>query len=898
MSVPSNLVPTRILQLPEDPAPSSTAYMMYVNNGVTYKVQVSAVLNVSGVPTTRAVIAGTGLTGGGALSSNITISVAPGGIGASQLNNTGVTAGVYGDASNFPVLTVDANGRVTAATTLPVPLTTGYVPTSRQIIAGAGLSGGGNLTADVTLTNSAPDRVVSLTNGTGISTSGTYPNFTITNSLPDQVVSLAGAGTTTVTGTYPNFTITSSGGTVYPGAGIPNSTGSAWGTSYDVTGTNRVVLNTSPMLSGNVGIGLTGSTPIAWTSLYNSLQVGSSGSISNPVTGSEMSVSSNLKYQTTYKYVNNGAATRFYQTAGVYYWDVDSGSQTANTSALMTNVMNLNQYGDLSVTGSVSGQNSYFDTVNPLTSTLQINTTGAGNTIIGATGTGYTTTFNDDFIRATSLTASQAVFTDASKNLVSKATTGTGNVVLNSNPTFATNITVNGLSVGRGDGNIATNTAYGFDAVGSSYITSGNINNVGIGYNSLNNIGAGVATVTQLTAGSGYDSGYDGSNASLVYVSGTPIIAGGTAPIAFVGINGDGTINSVSISSIGYGWSALDTVFTLNNADLGGVGSGATFQIASLAPAVNNTAIGYNAGSTQKSGSNSVYVGYNTTGTGSNQVLLGSNLNETANNIVIIGDTNITNTTLRGNVTATQFTGIGSFTALTAGGALNLTGNSSSSASFATSTTGSSISIGTGLTGGSLSIGSTGQTGAINLGRSNSSGTINIGGTTGTGAITLGQSTASQTVNIATGANTSGTKTLNLGTSGGTGGTTAITIGTNAGTSTTTLNGKTSGRIVPRASTTTSSATPTINTDTTDIYGLTAQAVDITSFTTNLSGTPTDGQKLWIYIVGTAARAITWGASFEASTVALPTTTVTTNRLDVGFVWNAATSKWRCVAVA
>lgn len=105
-------------------------------------------------------------------------------------------------------------------------------------------------------------------------------------------------------------------------------------------------------------------------------------------------------------------------------------------------------------------------------------------------------------------------------------------------------------------------------------------------------------------------------------------------------------------------------------------------------------------------------------------------------------------------------------------------------------------------------------------------------------------------------------------------------------------------RVTPRVSTTTSSATPTINTDTVDMFCLTAQAVDITSFTTNLSGTPTNGQKLWICITGTAARAITWGASFEASTVPLPTTTVSTNRLDVGFVWNSVTSKWRCVATA
>ncbi len=111
--------------------------------------------------------------------------------------------------------------------------------------------------------------------------------------------------------------------------------------------------------------------------------------------------------------------------------------------------------------------------------------------------------------------------------------------------------------------------------------------------------------------------------------------------------------------------------------------------------------------------------------------------------------------------------------------------------------------------------------------------------------------------------------------------------------STNTLTNK---RITKRTGTTTSSATPTINTDNVDFYSLTAQAVDITSFTTNLSGTPTDGQTLWIAITGTAARAITWGSSFEASTVALPTTTVTTNRLDVGFIWNTATSKWRCVA--
>jgi hypothetical protein len=106
----------------------------------------------------------------------------------------------------------------------------------------------------------------------------------------------------------------------------------------------------------------------------------------------------------------------------------------------------------------------------------------------------------------------------------------------------------------------------------------------------------------------------------------------------------------------------------------------------------------------------------------------------------------------------------------------------------------------------------------------------------------------------------------------------------------------TNKRITPRTGTVASSATPTINTDNVDFFSITAQTVDITSMTTNLSGTPTDGQKLWIAITGTASRAIAWGASFEASTVALPTTTSGTSRLDCGFVWNAATSKWRIMA--
>jgi hypothetical protein len=57
--------------------------------------------------------------------------------------------------------------------------------------------------------NLANNGVTSAVAGTGISVSGATGAVTITNSAPDQTVALTQGGTTTITGTYPNFTISS-----------------------------------------------------------------------------------------------------------------------------------------------------------------------------------------------------------------------------------------------------------------------------------------------------------------------------------------------------------------------------------------------------------------------------------------------------------------------------------------------------------------------------------------------------------------------------------------------------------------------------------------------------------------------------------------------------------------
>ncbi len=150
MSVPSNLIPTRVTQLPVAPVADANSMMMIVYQGNNYQIRVGDLLSVAGVPVTTQVIAGTGMSGGGQLTGNVTLSIANAGVGSTQLNTTGVTAGVYGNATDIPVFTVDTNGRVTAATTIPATIS-GYVPTATQVIAGNGLTGGGALSGNVTL---------------------------------------------------------------------------------------------------------------------------------------------------------------------------------------------------------------------------------------------------------------------------------------------------------------------------------------------------------------------------------------------------------------------------------------------------------------------------------------------------------------------------------------------------------------------------------------------------------------------------------------------------------------------------------------------------------------------------------------------------------------------------
>lgn len=114
---------------------------------------------------------------------------------------------------------------------------------------GTGVNNGANTltwTASYTLNQSVASGASPTFTGTNFSS---IPNSALVNSTISGISLGSNLATLTIgsglSGTSYNgstaVTITNSSPMVYPGAGIPNSTGSAWGTSYSTTGTGTVV---------------------------------------------------------------------------------------------------------------------------------------------------------------------------------------------------------------------------------------------------------------------------------------------------------------------------------------------------------------------------------------------------------------------------------------------------------------------------------------------------------------------------------------------------------------------------------------------------------------------------------------------------------------------------------
>jgi len=177
-----------------------------------------------------------------------------------SITNTGVSASTYGSASSVPVLAINAQGQVTSASSSSIAIAGSQI-TSGSVAVAQGGTGATDAAAALTnlgaypasnpngyTSNTGTVTSVGLTSGTGISISGgpitSSGAITVTNTAPDQIVSLTGAGTTVVTGTYPNFTVTS------------NDSAAGTVTSVGGTGTvSGITLTGSVTTSGNLTLG-------------------------------------------------------------------------------------------------------------------------------------------------------------------------------------------------------------------------------------------------------------------------------------------------------------------------------------------------------------------------------------------------------------------------------------------------------------------------------------------------------------------------------------------------------------------------------------------------------------------------------------------------------------------
>jgi hypothetical protein len=251
-----------------------------------------------GTVTSVGITNGTGISAtGGPVTSSGSITVTNTDRGSSQ--NIFKTIDVAGQTpvvatTNTSILELQAGTGMTITTSAPgswVRFNNTDTGSAQNIFKNVAVAGQSTIVAD------SNDDTLTAVGGTGITltTNATTDTLTITNSAPDQVVSITGAGTSVVTGPYPNFTVTSADQFV----GTVTSVGLTAGTGISIAGATITSSGTFTVTNSDRGssqnifknIAVPTQTTITASSNNDTFTIKPGSGISATTTGNDITIS-------------------------------------------------------------------------------------------------------------------------------------------------------------------------------------------------------------------------------------------------------------------------------------------------------------------------------------------------------------------------------------------------------------------------------------------------------------------------------------------------------------------------------------------------------------------------------------------------------------------------------
>ena len=336
-----------------------------------------------------------------------------------SLDNTAVSAGDYGSSTAIPVISVDAQGRITAAST-------------------ASISTSWTLTGDSGTQTVDGGDTVDIAGGTGITTVASATD-TLTVNMDDTAVTPGSYGSTTA---IPTFTVDQQGRLTAAGTATisTNLTVGADSGSDDVVrlGTDTLEIagtsneTTTTVSNNTITVGLadsvSGLTSVSATTLTDGVASLSSGSLTSAVNGT---FSGTVQYGS----LSDGTIT----ATGF----VDEDNMASNSATLIPTQQSVKAYVDSVATAAdldFQGDSGGALSIDLDSETLDI----AGGTNITTVGSGNTLTVNLDATLSGLTSVTSTTVTDGVATLNSGALTGITSINTSGDVTVGGNLTVSG----------------------------------------------------------------------------------------------------------------------------------------------------------------------------------------------------------------------------------------------------------------------------------------------------------------------------------------------------------------------------------------------------------------------------------------------------------------------